>query len=639
MSSGWTVLRAWWMRDFTVPSGRSISSAISAYSSSWMSRSTSASTSSGWVAASTSSASSRSSRLPAITLVVRGSAPRRQVVAGQLGGAALERAVGRPGAVGGHGVQPGGELRRGRRTCGSGWPPAAARPGRPPRRPGGRAASARRCDAPGAGSAPAAGRAAAASPAAARRAERVEIDGLVVAPWPAVLVHMTPPRFGRAGSGRGGHNTDRVPPGASRSTPSGRPPRRRRVLLGLALPRRRAALRRRREGARGQLGAARRTSASASSRRPGSCAPPTPTTWSASTTSARPTSTPYFVMTYADRGTVADLLDEGRVDLERAVVAGPPGRRRARRCCTRKGVVHRDIKPQNLLLPSDGLGRERLMVADLGVAKALIHASGLTDVVGTPAYMAPEQALGGGIDERADVHGLAAVAYHLLTGHVARSGGVADLTRAKPAARPVGVRAGPAGGRRGDAARPRTRPREPLARRGVVRRTRSPRACPASRPRSTPARPRGSADARAAAAPRARRPGDRPCCCWRLPGRGRGDVRRRRTPSSRCCSEPWTSRRRACGPATATPSSDARHGRSHPTRAHRSDEKNHETRQSPDDRRLRAVPRARAGRLLQRPRHRPPRHHRHALHRPRARPGRHPLLPLRLHRRGRCATC
>ena len=40
--------------------------------------------------------------------------------------------------------------------------------------------------------------------------------------------------------------------------------------------------------------------------------------------------TPYFVMTYADRGTVADLLKEGRADLERTVVAGPPGRRRAR---------------------------------------------------------------------------------------------------------------------------------------------------------------------------------------------------------------------------------------------------------------------------------------------------------------------
>ena len=140
--------------------------------------------------------------------------------------------------------------------------------------------------------------------------------------------------------------------------------------------------------------------------------------------------TPYFVMTYADRGTIADLLTEGRVELER-VVSLVRQAADGLAVLHAKGVVHRDIKPQNLLLASDGLGRERVMVADLGVAKALIHASGLTDVVGTPAYMAPEQVLGGGVDERADVHGLAAVAYHLLTGHVARSGGVSDLTHAK----------------------------------------------------------------------------------------------------------------------------------------------------------------------------------------------------------------
>jgi serine/threonine protein kinase len=140
--------------------------------------------------------------------------------------------------------------------------------------------------------------------------------------------------------------------------------------------------------------------------------------------------TPYFVMTYADRGTVADLIDQGRVEVERVVsLMRQAGDGLA--VLHAKGVVHRDIKPQNLLLTSDGMGRERLMVADLGVAKALIHASGLTDVVGTPAYMAPEQAIGGGVDERADVHGLAAVAYHMLTGHLARNGGVSDITHAR----------------------------------------------------------------------------------------------------------------------------------------------------------------------------------------------------------------
>ena len=51
-------------------------------------------------------------------------------------------------------------------------------------------------------------------------------------------------------------------------------------------------------------------------------------------------------------------------------------------------------------------------------------------MVGTPAYMAPEQATGGGIDVRADVHALAAVAYQMLTGRLARDGSIAELAHA-----------------------------------------------------------------------------------------------------------------------------------------------------------------------------------------------------------------
>jgi serine/threonine protein kinase len=132
-------------------------------------------------------------------------------------------------------------------------------------------------------------------------------------------------------------------------------------------------------------------------------------------------------MTYADLGSLATLLHEGvplppgrAVDLVRQAGAGLS-------VLHEHGVVHRDIKPQNLLLRSGGSAGDKLLVADLGVAKAMLHASGLTQVVGTPSYMAPEQATGGGIDIRADVHALGAVAYQMLTGHLVRTGSISEL--------------------------------------------------------------------------------------------------------------------------------------------------------------------------------------------------------------------
>jgi serine/threonine protein kinase len=136
--------------------------------------------------------------------------------------------------------------------------------------------------------------------------------------------------------------------------------------------------------------------------------------------------TPYFVMSYADRGTVANLLErEQSISLDRTLdLVSQAGAGLA--VLHAQGSIHRDIKPANLLLRTDGSG-QRVMVADLGVAKAMLHASGLTHVVGTPAYMAPEQATGGGVDQRADVFALAAVTYHLLTGQVAHGGSLTDL--------------------------------------------------------------------------------------------------------------------------------------------------------------------------------------------------------------------
>jgi serine/threonine protein kinase len=122
---------------------------------------------------------------------------------------------------------------------------------------------------------------------------------------------------------------------------------------------------------------------------------------------------PYFVMDYVRGGTLADRV--GRcVPQEALRLAAEAGY--AVQVLHEAGVVHRDVKPSNLLLAT-GSAPAAVLVADLGSAKQMADASGLTVTTGTPAYMAPEQAFQtGGFDGRADVYALAVVAYELLTG-------------------------------------------------------------------------------------------------------------------------------------------------------------------------------------------------------------------------------
>jgi eukaryotic-like serine/threonine-protein kinase len=123
---------------------------------------------------------------------------------------------------------------------------------------------------------------------------------------------------------------------------------------------------------------------------------------------------PFLVLTYADRGTLADRLKKEPLPLAEAVdVVVQVGR--GLQALHRRGLLHRDVKPANVLFRSTDEG-ERAVLSDLGLGKSLDEVSRITMPGGTPSYVAPEQAMGERLDQRADQYSLGAVAYAALTG-------------------------------------------------------------------------------------------------------------------------------------------------------------------------------------------------------------------------------
>ena len=124
--------------------------------------------------------------------------------------------------------------------------------------------------------------------------------------------------------------------------------------------------------------------------------------------------TPYMIVEYVPGGSLANRLGEGQID-QAAALKYLRGIASGLDYAHEHGIVHRDVKPANVLLEKDNTP----VLADFGLAKLLQGSSlkSMTGVTtGTPAYMAPEQVAGSRVGPAADRYSLATIAYEMLTG-------------------------------------------------------------------------------------------------------------------------------------------------------------------------------------------------------------------------------
>jgi len=124
----------------------------------------------------------------------------------------------------------------------------------------------------------------------------------------------------------------------------------------------------------------------------------------------------YLVMRYLEAGTLKDRLQQAALPLpevDRLFTQLADALDYAHA----QGIVHRDVKPSNVLLDA----RLNVFLTDFGIAKLLQGDANFTStgaMIGTPAYMSPEQALGQPVDQRSDIYSLGVILYEMVTGRV-----------------------------------------------------------------------------------------------------------------------------------------------------------------------------------------------------------------------------
>jgi eukaryotic-like serine/threonine-protein kinase len=123
-------------------------------------------------------------------------------------------------------------------------------------------------------------------------------------------------------------------------------------------------------------------------------------------------STPYLVMEYVEGQPLERMLDKGSIPFPRACawigdVASALG------LAHRRGIIHGDVKPANILVSDDG----RIKLTDFGMARLASRDLKDTPLLGTPAYWCPEQILGKPQDARSDIFSLGVVLYEMITGN------------------------------------------------------------------------------------------------------------------------------------------------------------------------------------------------------------------------------